>query len=395
MPVFSYRGKNLKGDEIRGYYEAREKALVATMIRQKGYHPIYIEKKKPPIFPQARVGLKELAVFFKQFSTMLDAGITAMDCLHILESQTKNKDLKKMISEVIKGVSQGDTLSESFENHSRIITDTAARLIEIGEYTGRMGDIFGKLTLHFEGLTRQREKIKTAMLYPTVLGLVSIFVVSFLVSRVLPVFSQLFFDSNVLLPLSTRMLLSISEKMGTYLVTLSLFAAALYLGLAKYKTTTKGALRLAKLELNIPVFGTLKRKSQISLFCTVLSLSLSSGAPMLKALEITKGSFDSEVFRRETEKMQHGLKSGRTLADVMERGLFSNMLEKMVRSGEETGNLEEMLNKAATLFDEEIEELQERISRMLEPAMILVMSVVVGFIVISVTLPMFSVYSFY
>lgn len=395
MPIYSYRGKNLKGDEIRGLYDAEEKAVVAAMIRQKGYHPVYIKERKLLFVSQPTVPPKDLAMFFKQLSTMMKAGMTVVDSLFLLELQTRNKRLKKALGQVIDDVRRGNTISKSFENHRNTFPEMTIRLIEIGEDTGFMEDILERLARYFEGIHRQRERIKTAMIYPAMVGAISLLVVTFLVSRVLPTFSKLFIDAQVPLPLFTRALIKLSEKFGMLLTIIPLCLAAIFFGIAKYRSRVEGALKLSKIELNIPILGSINRKSQISLFCTMLSLSLSSGAPLLTALEITKGSLNNEVFRQEMEIMRQGLKNGQTLAEVMDGELFTNTLEQMVRSGEQTGNLEEMLKNASTLFNDEIEELLERVFRMMEPVMIIIMSLIVGFIVISVALPMFSIYDFY
>lgn len=393
MHTFFYRGKNLQGEVIQGYVEAGEKAAVALMIKRMGFFPVLIKREELFRF-KPTIKLKELALFFKGLSTMIKAGMTITECIFIMEDQTRNRRLKEVLYQVRAELSNGETITESFKKHN-FMPEYAISLMEVGETTGTMESVMASLTALFTNIQQERERLKSSLIYPIILTFVSVMVFGFLAARVIPVFAELFADSDVKLPYVTVLALKLSENIGLLFLWLVFATTSIYLAFIKYRTSSAGEELLAKIQIGLPIVGTMVRKGQISLFCNMLSLCLSSGAPLLKALDITKGTLNNTVLSREVDKMCEGLKKGFSLTDVMSNKLFSDRLCQMVKTGEETGCLEEMLCCASSILNDEFEASKERILRLFEPSIIVVISIFVGFIVISVTMPMFSIYGLY
>lgn len=401
MALYYYKCKNLAGEEIQGVYEAKNEAAVASMIKQKGFYPIKIklrddknilEKFKRLIF---RVEKKDLAIFCRQFALMVESGILIIESLEILEKQTENKRLRFAVGRMIHDIKRGMTITDAFRNHPELFSEMFVYMIEAGELTGNIDSVLNKLALHYEKSARQSEKIKNAMIYPVVLSLVSLAVAVFLVANVLPIFAGMFEEAGAHLPTVTRIMLMIGERHKIILLTLLPALILVIIIVNSYAATQKGSYNIDKMKLAAPISGRLWSRMLSADFCRLLSILVSSGIPLLQAIKVAGKTLNNQVFKKELELAREGIRHGKGFAEVMNPEVFPAIMLKMIAVGEETGNLEYMLDKAAVFFESEVEFAEERLLTLVEPAMILIMSLIIGFIVLSVVLPMFSIYNFY
>jgi type IV pilus assembly protein PilC len=401
VTLFYYKCKNISGEEIQGIYEAESEAVVASMIKQKGFYPIkinvrannnIIENIRRLFF---RVEKKDLAVFCRHFAVMIESGIMIIESLEILERQTENKRLRSAVGRMIHDIKRGMTITDAFRNHPELFPEIFVHMIEAGELTGNLGTVLNKLALHYEKSARHSEKIKNAMIYPVVLSLVALVVVIFLVTNVIPVFACLFEEAGADLPIVTKIMLMIGQRYKIILMTLLLAFVVTIIAVNLYGATQTGSYNIDKKKLVIPIFGRLQIKMLSADFCRLLSILVSSGIPLLQAIKVAGRTLNNQVFRKELDEAREGLRHGKGFAEVMNPKVFPVMMIKMIAVGEETGNLEYMLDKAAAIFEGEVELAEETLLAIIEPAMIIIMSLVIGFIVLSVVLPMFSIYNFY
>ncbi len=401
MALFYYKGKSLAGDTIQGIYEAENSSEVAEMLKRNGYFPAVIKEEHKKSLLRSlwdnifKVGLKDMAVFCRQFATMVEAGIPVIECLATLEEQTTSSRLKRTIKSMVRDIRRGFTIAESCRNYPEVFPEMLVYMLEAGEITGHLDEVLKKMAAHFENLSKQREKIKSAMNYPIILSAVAFLVVSFLVTNVLPIFADLFRQSGAELPPLTRLLLTISANIGKIFIYFLVFLAFIILMYRGYRAKPEGAYKIDYIKLSVPIFGPLQKKIVAANFCRILAILISSGIPLLRSLEVAERALGNHVFKRTLEKARGNLRNGRGFAEALGSDVFPLMMVKMIRVGEEAGSLEEMLYKAAAFYETEIEIAQERLLSLIEPAMIIVMALIIGFIVVSIVIPMFSIYNLY
>ena len=397
MPLFKYTAVSNKGELINSTYAGGDQSQVLQILREKQYQPVRIEElndkrdvKELKILIQ-KVTYKDLAVYCRQFYTMLNAGVTIIKALDILQQHTENKRLKEITRDIYKTVQKGRTLSEALKDYRDVFPELFIHMVEAGEVSGKLDSIMDRMASHFEKENKIRSKVKSAMIYPIVLAVISVVIVVFLLTFIMPMFFKMFEDSGVALPLPTRMLLGLSKAIrGYWYILLPGILAVVYV-IRKYFKTDKGRFEWDRFKLRLPVIGKTVTKIITSRFTRTLSTLLSSGMPLLQAMEVVARVAGNRVAAKGIMEVREEMRRGMDLAGPIRRtGLFPPMVDSMIRIGEESGTMDELLEKTAAFYDDEVEAALQKMVSLMEPLMILIMGAVVGFIVISIALPLFS-----
>ncbi|QXM05993.1 type II secretion system F family protein [Crassaminicella indica] len=395
MPTYKYKAISKAGERLEGTYTARSKNEVIHMLRQNQNHPInieeIIEKQSISISFFKKVKIKDMAIFCRQFYTMLNAGVTVLNALDTLRFQTENKKLAKVIEEVYEDVQKGLTFSESLRKHREIFPDLLINMIEAGEVSGTLDIIMNRMAIHYEKENKITNKIKSAMMYPIILSIISILVVVFLIIFIMPTFIGLFEGSGVKLPLPTRILLIVSEIIKNYWYIIILVLIIMLYSIKKYITSNKGQFLIDHIKFRIPIIKGITQKVITSRFTRTLSTLLASGIPLIQALDIVSRIVGNVIVEKGILKAKEDVRKGIDLTTPIKQiGVFPPMVNAMIRIGEESGSLDEILDKTANFYDEEVEATLQKMSTLLEPLMIVLMAIIIGAIVIAMILPMFD-----
>jgi type IV pilus assembly protein PilC len=334
-----------------------------------------------------------LTVFSRQFATMINAGLAMVRCLDILSEQTEDKKLQQTLVQVRRDVEGGSTLSNALGKHPTVFSQLYISMVKAGEMGGVLDEVLERLAGFMEKDFGLKKKVKSALTYPVVILVMALGIVFFLVTYILPTFVQLFEGMSLQLPLPTRILIAITKGARNPIV-VGVVAALTVVGgvlMNRYIQTPVGKKQYDLLKLNIPVFGLLNKKVAISRFCRTLGTLLSSGVPIMQALEIVGKASGNEIIAMTVSKVRESIREGESIASPLgASGMFPPMVTQMVAVGEETGNLDAMLSKISDFYDTEVEYLLASLTSMLEPIMIVGMGGIVGFIVISVFLPLYQ-----
>lgn len=396
---FVYEAKNKSGDKIKGSIEAENKSVIARQLRDKGYYITEINEKRSSIdigeFLKMRksVKLKDLSIFSQQFAAMINAGISLVDALNILQDQTNHKHLQNVLSRVRDDVETGVSLADAVSKHPEAFPELYTQLIRAGESGGVLDSILDKLASHYDRQDELNSMVKSALYYPAVILLVGIAVVIFLVTRVVPQFVGMFQDFGTDLPLPTRMLLGISAFMQSYWWVLLLAVIIAIFMLGRYRKTPSGRAKTDHIILKLPVIGDMMRKVYISRFSSTLAILIESGVDLLTSLTIVEDVVGNKVYTDVLTEARIKVREGSTLSDPLEEsGEFSPMLVHMLRVGEETGAIGDMLDKVSRFYDRQTEAAVEGAISLIEPIMIVLLAVMVGFVAISIVTPMFDMF---
>lgn len=395
MPNFKYKVMNQNGERLEGVYTANSKEDVMSMIRTNNYYPLKIEEivesTKIEFDFLSKVKTKDIAIFCRQFYTMLNAGATISRCLNVLGQQSPNKTLRKSIIGIDESVKKGLTLSKAMKKEEGIFPDLLVNMVETGEVSGNLDLILQRMANHYEKENKLNNKIKSAMIYPIVLGVLCIAIVTFILVFVMPTFVGMFQSSGVELPMPTKILLSMSNTIRTRWPIILLVILASVFGLNYYFKTESGQLFSSKIKLKIPIVKGMNEKIIVTRFTRTLATVLSSGITLIEGLQIVSKIVGNRVVEHKLLAVKDKLIKGVGLSEPLkETGVFPPMLYSMVKIGEESGSLDDILDKTADFYDEELDAVVQQFTAILEPAMILVMGVIVSFIVMSIALPMFD-----
>lgn len=397
MPNFKYKAMNKKGERLEGTYNAISRDEVIEMISSNNYYPLMVEEiregTKIELRLFERVTTKDIAIFCRQFYTMLDAGVSINSAVHILAEQLTNRKLKDALGDMEDQVRKGQTLSESMRKHNKIFPDLLISMIETGEVSGNLDSVLLRMSTHYEKENKINNKVKSAMIYPAVLSVVAIVVVTILLTFVMPTFIDMFTESGVELPLSTKILLGMSGGLQKHGLLILLAVVTIVILFRYYLKTDSGKVFSSRLKLKIPVIKKLNQKIIVSRFTRTLSTLLSSGVTLVQALEVVSDVVGNKVAEESLSRIREAVIKGEGLSTpISEDKLFPSMLASMVKIGEESGSLDDILNKTADFYDEELEVTVQTTTALLEPLLIVIMGVVMGFIIISIMLPMFNMY---
>ncbi len=392
---YKYKAMTKGGQAIEGVFEANSESEVVAMIKGNSYLPLKVERDvgaeaQFEMF-SPKVKKKDLAIFSRQFFTMIDAGLGIVKCLDIMVLQTENKTLKKALGTVTEDVQKGLTLSEGMNKHPRIFPSILVSMVEAGEVSGNLDAILERMATHFEKENKIENKIKSAMIYPAALMFVSISVVIFMLVFVMPTFTGMFAGSGVELPGPTRLLLGISDSLQNYWYLYFAAIGLIAFGTGAYLRTEEGRTNFDSLKLKLPVVKGTTAKVITSRFTRTLSTLMDSGIPLIKSMEVVSRVVNNKVIEERLmnsiEQIRKGVPLSRSVKDV---GVFPPMVDSMIKIGEESGALDDILLKTADFYDEEVEVALTKLTTLLEPIMIVGMAVVIGFIVIAMYLPMFD-----
>ncbi len=394
--VFKYKSVSQTGQIIEGFFEANDESDVVSMIKDKNHMPLLVERDikadaKVELFTP-KVKKKDLAVFCRQFYTMIDAGLGIVKCLDILAVQAENKTLCKAIISINEDVQKGLVLSEAMKKHKNIFPTILTSMVEAGEISGNLDTIMERMAIHFEKENKLENKIKSSLIYPMILIIVSVAVVIFMLVFVLPTFIGMFESSDSPLPGPTRIMLSLSESLNTHWYIYGVVLLSLIIGTHVYKKTNSGKRFLDSLKLKIPIINTTTSKIITSRFTRTLSTLISSGIPLIQALEVVGRVVNNVVVEKGIndgiENIRKGIPLSRTIKDI---GIFPPMVDSMIKVGEESGALDDILYKTADFYDEEVETNLQRLTTLIEPILIVGMALIIGFIVIAMAMLMFDV----
>ncbi|TDX53036.1 type II secretion system F family protein [Orenia marismortui] len=396
--VFLYKARNQSGELTEGLIEADNEEIVVKRLREKGFYITSIEKEADDqnninlnLKALSRVGLKDLALFCRQFSTMVSSGLSLVRSLDILSDQIQNPKLKDAINSVQGKVQEGMSLSVAMKQEKKIFPQLLISMIEAGEIGGLLDNTLEEMSNHFESEHELSQKVRSALAYPIVIAIVAVFVVVFLVGWILPKFAGIFAGSGQQLPLVTRSLLEMSKlfKSHWYLIPVIIGApiAAVYF----YYQSENGRKRIDSLLLKLPIFGDLITKISVARFSKTFGVLLDSGVSILEGLDIVSKLMGNKAIADVIRESKQSISEGESIAiPLRKNGIFPRMVLQMIKVGEETGRLDEMLLKIADFYEKEVEHKVEAVVSLIEPLMILVLAGVVGFIVLALMLPMFD-----
>ncbi len=392
---FKYKALSQNGQTVEGTFEATSEGEVIAMIKGNNYMPMEIERDigadaQVEIFSK-KVKKKDLAIFCRQFFTMINAGLGIVKCLDILVMQTENKTLQKTLAAVSEDVQKGFTLSEAMNKHPNIFPSILISMVEAGEVSGSLDTILARMAEHFEKENKIENKVKSSMIYPAALAVVSVAVVIFMLVFVMPTFIGMFEGSDVPLPTPTKILIGISDSLRDFWYIYVVVVGAIVTGLSAFKKTEEGTRLFDSLKLKIPVVKTTSAKIITSRFTRTLSTLMGSGIPLLKAMEIVSRVVNNVIIKERLEEGVENIRKGITLSRaIKDVGIFPPMVDSMIKIGEESGSLDDILFKTADFYDEEVDASLQRLTSLLEPVMLVGMALIIGFIVIAMYLPMFD-----
>jgi type IV pilus assembly protein PilC len=394
MPSYSWKGKGKGGKIQQGVVAAESKeAVVALLRKQQILVTAVTEKGKEIALPKFGGGVKqkEIAIFTRQFSVMIDAGLPLVQCLEILGSQQKNRVFQKVLFEVRQDVESGSTLADALRKHPKVFNDLFCNMIAAGEAGGILDTILQRMSAYIEKRVKLQSAVRSAMIYPAAVVTIAVGVVVVILWKVIPTFAALFEGLGAQLPLPTRVTIAISKFLGRYMWLLALLAGAGVFALFQYHKTPKGKRHIDRILLRLPVLGILLRKIAVARFCRTLGTLLTSGVPILDGLEITARTSGNSIVEDAIMATRKSIEEGKTIAQPLEETeVFPAMVIQMISVGEQTGALDAMLSKIADFYEDEVDEAVENLMALLEPAMILFLGVMIGGIVISMYMPMFS-----
>ena len=396
MPVFLWEGRNRNNQIQKGELEAVSAEAVRAHLNRIRISPTKVKKKPKDLFEnvaflQPKVKEKDIIIFSRQFSTMIDAGLPIIQCMDILQSQQENPTFKKMLKEIKESVESGATLADSLKRYPKHFDNLFVNMVAAGEAGGILDIILKRLSGYMEKAAALKRKVKGAMVYPAITISVAIIVVAIILVFVIPVFQEMFADFGSALPAPTLIVIAISEfvksKIHYIIGAVILFALAF----RQYYKTSKGRLVVDAAMLKLPVFGILLRKVAVAKFTRTMGTMLGSGVAILDALDIVAKTSGNKVVENAIYSVRTGIAEGRTMADPLQAsGVFPAMVCQMIAVGESTGALDAMLEKIADFYDEEVDQAVENLTAMIEPMMIVFLGVVIGGLIVAMYLPIFK-----
>lgn len=399
MPVYLWKGKNSYGEKRKGEIEAPDQAAALSQLkRMRISDPVIKEKPKDLLesipFFQPKITGKDIVVFTRQLSTMIDAGLPLVQCLDILSSQQENTTLKRVLKDIQRDVESGTTFADSMRKHPKVFDNLYSNMIEAGETGGILDTILSRLALFMEKTMALKKKIKGAMTYPTICLAISVLILAVILIFVIPVFEEMFTSFGSTLPVPTQIVINMSNFFKGNFIFIFLAIAVFIFLFKKIYSTEKGRLRIDGALLRAPVFGVLIRKVAVAKFTRTLSTMLQSGVPILEALQVVARTAGNKVIELAVFRVSDSIAEGRPIAEPLaETGVFPNMVVQMINVGESVGALDTMLEKIADFYDEEVDQTVENLTAMIEPFMMVFLGGMIGGLVVAMYLPIFKIAS--
>jgi type IV pilus assembly protein PilC len=398
MAVFTFTGKTAEGEKINGERIAANKEALASQLRRERITPGSIREKGKefslPTFGSSKVKVKDIAVFFRQFSVMIDAGLPLVQCLEILAANQENPSFQKTLTGVRTTVEGGATLANAMRQYPKVFDDLTTNMIEAGETGGILDIILQRLAQYVEKAVKLRSAIKSALIYPVAVVSIAVLIVGALLKWVVPIFANLFVGLGVALPLPTRIVIGLSGFVGTFWWFFIIGAVGAVFGIKQVRKHPRGRYYFDAMLLHLPAIGPLLRKIAVARFTRTLGTLITSGVPILEGLAITARTSGNAVLEEALMKVRKAIEEGRTIVDPLrECGVFPNMVTQMIGVGEATGAMDAMLQKIADFYEDEVDSATKDMLAMLEPAIIGALGLTIGGIVISLYLPLFAMIS--
>lgn len=401
MATFAYVGRSKSGSVKKGELAAKTREEAVEQLRKQNVVVTSLEEKAAKEGFKFSLGSglsdKDLVVFTRQFGTMINAGLPLIQCLEILSTQSENAALRKAVGEVKTQVEGGSTFSDALRKHPKIFDDLYINMVHAGEVGGLLDTILNRLSKHIEKAMKLKAQIKSAMVYPSAIVGIAVIVITVLMIWVIPVFEKMFKEMSngkMALPGPTQLVIDMSNFVqGNWYFILGAIVGAV-IGIKKYYATPQGRLTIDKLLLKVPVFGDLIRKASVAKFTRTLGTLLSSGVPLLEALTICAKTSGNKVVEGALLDARVSISGGKTISEPLAKsGTFPKMVTHMIAVGESTGALDSMLGKIADFYEEEVDQAVTSLTALLEPMMMVFLGVTIGFIVIAMYLPIFSMAS--
>jgi type IV pilus assembly protein PilC len=396
MPVYQWKGKDKNNKTRKGEMEAATEESVKASLSRIKIKATKIKEKPKDLFAniaflQPGIKTKDIIIFARQFSTMIDAGLPIIQCLDVLQSQQDNATFKKMLKKIKEMVESGSTLAESLKKFPKQFDDLFVNMIAAGEAGGILDTILQRLSAYMEKLARLKAKVKGAMTYPIITMIVAVVVVAVIMVFVIPVFQDMFEGLGGSLPVPTLMVVALSDFVRNNIWYIVIGVAIFIFAFNRFYKTNKGREQIDDFVLKLPIFGILIRKVAVAKFTRTMGTMLSSGVAILDALDIVAKTAGNKTVERAVYDVRSGISEGRTMAEpLQESGVFPPMVCQMIAVGETTGALDAMLEKIADFYDEEVDQAVENLTSMIEPFMLVFLGVVIGGLVIAMYLPIFT-----
>jgi type IV pilus assembly protein PilC len=395
MPVFTFSGKTASGEKVQGERTATTKDGLASQLRKEHITPGSIREKgkefSMPTFGSAKVKVKDVAVFFRQFSVMIDAGLPLVQCLEILGANQENPNFQKTLLGVRTAVEGGATLANAMRQYPVVFDDLSTNMVEAGETGGILDIILQRMAIYVEKAVKLRAAVKSALIYPVAVVSLAVLIVAALLKWVVPIFANLFVGLGVALPLPTRIVIGLSGFVGQFWWFFIVGGVGLFFGVKQIRKHPRGRYYFDAMLLKLPIIGSLLRKIAVARFTRTLGTLITSGVPILEGLAITARTSGNAVLEEALMKVRKAIEEGRTIVDPLrECGVFPNMVTQMIGVGEATGAMDAMLQKIADFYEDEVDAATKDMLAMLEPVIIGLLGVTIGGIVISLYMPLFA-----
>jgi type IV pilus assembly protein PilC len=395
MSTYIWQGKSKQGEDKRGELVADNPAVVRLQLRKMGIQPGRIQEKREQSVKKMafrkKIPQKLIVIFTRQFATMINAGLPLIQCLNILATQQENAAFSNVITKVKGDVESGQSLTEALKKHPKVFDELYTNLVQAGETGGILDVILNRLSAYIEKSQKLKKKVKGAMVYPGVVTGVAVAVTSVILLFVIPVFEKMFSEVGQSLPAPTRFVINLSRFVTNNIFYIVIGAAAFIYILRRIYRTEKGKYLMDDLFLKLPIFGMLLRKVAVAKFSRTFGTMVSSGVPILEAMDIVAKSSGNKVVERAIYKARGSIAQGRTISEPLEESkVFPTMVTQMIGVGEASGELDTMLNKIADFYDDDVDAAVNNLTSMMEPIMMVVLGGIVGGLVISMYLPIFK-----
>ncbi len=399
MSKYKYKAISSKGEVIQGVHECRNREEVLNLMVSSGYSPLSIEEaigsKEIILGNRNKVNNKDISIFCRQLATMIEAGVSIINAIGLLAEQIPNKKLREVLVKVDEDIRKGEELSVAMGKYSNEFPDLLISMIQVGEQSGTLDSIMNRMATYYEKQTKMNGKLKNALIYPGILATVTVFVVVFILTYIMPMFMDMFESAGSDLPAMTKIVLSLGDGIRHYGILIGLIIVGTVVGFKYYTTRVDAGIYMySKYKLKKSLFKDLNQKIVVSRFARGLSTVLGAGLSIASSIDVVSAVLENKYADVKLKTVKERMLAGDTLSDaIKESQLFPPMLGSMIKIGEEAGELDNILSKTADFYDEELERAIEAFTTILDPIMLVIMGVVVGFLIISILTPMFEMYN--
>ncbi|MBF0489203.1 MAG: type II secretion system F family protein [Candidatus Omnitrophica bacterium] len=402
MPIYKYIARDQEGQSIKGKMSADNESMIVAELRKRNLIIVTIEEEKhsatksdqPKAHKGKKIKAEDIVVFTRQFATMVDAGIPILQCLDALAEQVANENLKQTVTEICQSIQLGSSLSSAFAKHPKVFDQLYINMLRVGESGGILNTILERVALYLEKSEKLKQKVQSAMIYPAVVVSMALIITMGLIIKVVPTFATIYDSLGSKLPAMTQMLIDFSNVLQHQFFLLVVVIISLVVGGIKYRATDQGKLQMDTWALKLPIFGDLICKVSVSRFCRTFSTLSSSGVSILETLDIVGKTCGNRVIELLVDDIKLSVKEGESITVPLSKSkVFPPMVTRMIAIGEKSGQLEKMMAKVAEFYDDQVDAAVEGLTKLIEPLIIAVLGIVVGFIVVALFLPILNLTS--